>query len=451
LSVTLLSTLAPAQTPSEPTPAAVFESARRRLLSDMERQPRYTCAQNVTRQLYRTTSRKKQSCSAIIAAFDARKHDPPLASWNRLQLDVAFVDNHEIHSWPGASRFSEDEIRCFIRYAPFGTGDFVAFITAIFGGSATVKFRDQSVKDARRLFEYTYEVPVESSGYHVETGSGFITSAYSGSFALDPETADIFELTVSTAEFPPSVLTACQARSQIEYARVNIHGRQVLIPRETRLRAIDRDGSQGLNIVSYSACREFTSKSVVGFDNPDLSAIGNAPAQPPGPESAPPHALPARRKFKCRFVTPIDSETAAAGSPIDAILLSPIPDQNGTVLARSGARIHARLVRFAQYLKNPDYFQYVDYFEVGIRLESVEINGMNLPLNAVLDQPAIAPVFVTAQGDRSDPQRGLAPPLPREVGEFFFVRDRLQIRQLDSSWVTVAPDAINSAPESGAR
>src|ERR1035438_1532594 len=85
---------------TQPTPEAVLNSARTRLLADMNRQPRYTCAQNITRQMYRASFREKQSCSTVIAAFEARKQEPPLSSWDRLRLDVAIADNREIHSWP---------------------------------------------------------------------------------------------------------------------------------------------------------------------------------------------------------------------------------------------------------------------------------------------------------------------------------------------------------------
>jgi hypothetical protein len=44
----------------------------------------------------------------------------------------------------------------------------------------------------------------------------------------------------------PAQTDACQAQSRIEFRRQEIHGRDVLLPRETRLLWIDRFGGEML-------------------------------------------------------------------------------------------------------------------------------------------------------------------------------------------------------------
>lgn len=459
LSLILLPVFALGQTTQpQPLPAAVFDSARSRLLADMVRQPRYTCVQNVLRQIYHGTFGEKQSCSAIIAASDARKHDLPLASWDRLRLDVGIADNQEIHAWSGAPQFSENEVRRFAG-GPFGNGDFATYITEIFGGRATVKFQGKRTGEGRTLFDYTYEVPVQASGYHLQAGSTSIVTGYGGSLSLDPQTADLVELTVRTAELPASTLIGCQARSQIEYGRLDIHGRQVLIPRETRLRCIDRDGTEALNTVSYTSCHEYTSKSVLRFEIAEPGAgTGTPQSATPNPL---PGGLPEGLKLNCRIVTPLNSDTAVAGSSVEAVLRAPIRDKHGAILAPSGARIHARLVRFAQYKENS-----FDYFQVGVHLESIDIDGTQVPLYATLADQQAAPLpptlaqlqNVTAFGSSVRVSADLQtlqdsayfpPPLPREVGVFFFVREHLKLNQLDSIWITRGPDRQDQAASPG--
>jgi hypothetical protein len=424
---------------TQPTPEAVLNSARTRLLADMNRQPRYTCAQNITRQMYRASFREKQSCSTVIAAFEARKQEPPLSSWDRLRLDVAIADNREIHSWPGTPRFSDDEVRRFLGPGVFGTGDFGIFLTGIFGGLATVKFEAERLLDGQTLFDYSYEVPEGASGYHAEAGSSSAVTAYGGSFALNPQTADIVELTIRTAELPQST-GMCQARSQIEYGRVDIHGREVLIPRETRLRVIDPDGREGLNTISYSGCREYSSKSVLRFDDPEPSAAAAAPAepQPPAPQT-PSSPFPPGLAFNCRIMTPIDSDNAAAGSPIEAVLRSPLRGKDKAILAPRGAHLHGRLVRFV------DHESPLGYFEVGVRLESIVVDGTELPLYASLSVPAAPPAPSPEWFNELNVADLPAPP-PPNVGVFFFAQEPLRVHQLDSAWLTTSPDAGKESP-----
>ena len=118
----------------------------------MGRQSRYTCAQNIVRRFYGSGSKPSRTCTEIIARQAARKHHPPLTSWDHLQLDVAIADNREIHSWPGAPKFAEDEIRGLVgNQGPFGSGDFAAFVVGIFGGAASVKFENRHTVEGRTL------------------------------------------------------------------------------------------------------------------------------------------------------------------------------------------------------------------------------------------------------------------------------------------------------------
>src|SRR5262249_15799423 len=121
---------------------------------------------------------------------------------------------------------------------------------------------------------------------NIKTDEGWALTAYSGTFLLDPAGADIARLTVRTAELPPGG-NACWATSEVDYGRTLIHDHMVLIPRETRLRTIRRDGSGALSLTTYSSCREYASKSRMLLEAPPRNAGTSAEGQ-----SAPPSALP---------------------------------------------------------------------------------------------------------------------------------------------------------------
>jgi hypothetical protein len=430
--VFLLSFMSGQTTPPEPSPSELFHVVRTRLMADMNRQRRFTCVQNINRQTYGQEYRESQSCSTILANRTRRKHDLPMLSSERLRLEVAVTEDREIHSWLGATEFSEDEIRTLTNSGPFGGGDFATLIPGIFGGSATVKFENYRTLDGRTLFVYAFDVPENASHYQIATAKGGLITAYGGSFSLDPQTHDLVQLSVRTAELPEAT-TACQSISDMQYERIDIHGNGALIPRETALRVIYRSGTEAVGVTSYSGCREYSGKSTLRFDlakanNPDPLA-----ARPAVSPSA--NRFPAGLSLNCRIVTPIDSETTFAGSPIEAILRSPLRDKNKAVLAPRGAHIRGQLVRFVDH-KNP-----LRYFEVGVHLESVEVNGARLPLDATLADPEPRPT--------SPPDNMLEDPLSRDdfvvapppnVGLFFFRGTKLHLRQLDSAWTTVFVD-----------
>jgi VWFA-related protein len=425
---------APAQsTQPQINPKVVFQRVRVRLVDDSSRMPRYTCVQTITRRFYLSDLKNPPSCSLVLSKRGDRKRALPLATLDRVQLEVAVAEHREVHSWPGSSTFAdEDEIRKVIGNGAFGTGDFAAFIASIFGDAARVTFEGERVVDGKTLLAYSFQMPWNASRYHVDSKSGPVVTAYGGSFWLDPQAEDLVHLSVRTAELPKGT-ESCQAINDMEYGRTDIHGSSVLIPRETDLRVIYRSGEEAATVTSYSNCRKFASKVVLRFDDPDPRA--KTPIQTEEtPRKSPATPFPAGIKFDCRIVTPIDSDTPA-GLPIEAVLRSPIRDKNNTILAPQGARIQGRLVRLAQH-----YSTY-DYFEVAVRLESVEVNGVQRPIYATLvDQPlGPASPLVTYSGF---PEVMVSPTsfLPN-TGEFFLVNEHLRMRGLDSKWMTASPAA----------
>ncbi len=416
--------------PPPPSPAAVFQRARARLLADTKRMPRYTCEQNIVRYFYRAKSSDPQTCATILAKHEKRRHDAKPVSWDRLQLDVAIADDGEVHSWPGAPRFNEEEIRKLVNNGPFGSGDFSAFVSGIFAGGAAIKFDGSRSLNRRTLFAYTFAVPKDFSHYRIATGEASLITAYDGSFLLDPQTADLTQLTVRTSELPEAT-RSCQALSQMDYGRIDIHGREVLIPSRTDLRMIYRDGREAVATTSYSNCHEYTSKAVLHFDEPAArQAVSRTEPSAHIPAAT---ALPEGLAFDCRILTPIDSDTSA-GLPIEAILRSPLRDKNKTILAPRGAHIHGRLVRLA------DHKGALDYFEVGVRLESIELNGAEVPLHARLADQAAPPINYLSWDDRKEMLADFPAAPPRNVGIFFFVREKLHLLRLDSQWTTTSPE-----------
>src|SRR5262249_33072147 len=217
--------------------------------------------------------------------------------------------------------------------------------------------------------------------------------------------------------------TACQAISEVEYGRTKIHDRMILIPREVRLRTIHRNSNETLNSTIYTDCREYASKSRMLLQAPKEAAAS------PGSNTqfTPSNSLPAGLRFHGRIVTPIDSESAAAGDPIEGILRSSLRDKQTHVLVPAGSRFRGRLMLLERQ------FEPIDYVKIGVRLESVAVGGTEIPLIAVK-----YPIRARTRVDGNLFGLIVPPDDPSEgVATFLFLSEHLHLKQLDSEWITV--------------
>lgn len=419
----LLSSALTASGQQQADPMAVLAHARERLLSDVQRLPRYACVQTIHREYFSSSFRwhPPGSCEEVVTEHDKRKHELPLKSWDRLRLDVAVSGSHEIFSWVGTPRLGEATLAEIAGKGPLGSGDFGPFITSVFT-MATVKFEKETVVDGRNLLEYSYDVPQNLSRYEIfdsKNKASFIT-AYGGTLLLDPTDSDLVRLTVRTVELPPET-NKCQAITEVDYARVLIHNTQTLLPRETRLRVLGRLGEETLSTTSYADCHEYSSKAVLHFEPAEITESAAAPSTARPSESP----IPAGLHFDLRIVTPIDSDTAAAGDSLDAVLRSPIRDKKGAVLAAADTHLHGRLVQ-VEHISIPR-----TAVEIGLDFDSIDINGKSVPICLVLDEQNMAVTHYL----------GVTMPASVANGHFLFFGERLKLSRLDAKGTTAAPAA----------
>jgi hypothetical protein len=306
-----------------------------------------------------------------------------------------------------------------------GSGDFGPFLSAILN-KATITFKQETVLNGRHLLEYSYDVPRSASRYEVfyANGKGSVFTAYSGKLLLDPQDADLVSLTVRTAELPPEA-GKCQAVSEVDYTRILIHQSPALIPKETRLRVIGRQGEENFNVTSYANCHEYGSKSVLHFEPVEISDSKKAMSAPAPAQNPVPPGL----HFDFRIVTPIDSDTAAGGDPLDAVLRSPIRDKSGKVLAPTGTHLRGRLLQ-VEHRSSPEALM-----RIAVQFDSLDLEGTAVPLNVEVNGQ-------TALHYRGSLVYGYTMPV---VGNFIYFGDRLKLDHLDAMGMTVAPPAPQKA------
>ena len=410
-------------------PAALLQRARERIIDNIDHIPNYTCVQAVSRQQFRQIGfmNRRPSCSAILDERAQRTQSHlKLASVNRLRLDVALSEGHEIFSWAGDKKFESEDVHQLVGGGMTGTGDFAAFTISIFASdSALYEFRGETKVGATTLAEYRYRVSRELSHYTMRGGSHLATMAYAGTFWIDTGSSDLIRLTVQVDE-PPPESGICQVNSTMEYQRMPIGSERFLLPRKSTLSMVDRGGDESLNTIEYSSCRAYSAESTLRFESAAAASEGGSAITPPA-------MLPKTRRVSIKLSSIIDSRTAVAGDIVRGVLAKPIRDQNGQTLVPAGAPVVGRLTRMEERWV-PSHC-----FAVGLRFDAVELNGHEIPLTL-----AALPVA----GEVSDPRSQLRPrgseiglpPIERRpgVGSFLFGRKAPLIlgEKFQSEWET---------------
>jgi len=386
---------------------ALLNQARAKILENIQRLPKYTCLQTVQRSRFEMyPAARVISCGRVEIPSAAKIQPRLMLAWtDRFKLDVTVSDGAEIFSWPGARQFQSEDVEKIVGAGMAGTGDFGPFLISIFGGSASEYEYLGSAHDKGLDFaEYRYHVPLSTSHYQIKTGlqqETLVTLAYEGKFWINPHTAELSRMTIEVPN-PPRESQTCRIETTIDYRQARIGRSDFLLPQLTVLNMLDADGQRHENRIEYASCREFQSESVF---RTDLDVSEGASDLPKSSVAIPPGIT-----IKIALRSKIDAESSFAGDAIEGQLMNAI----GTLLPR-GAIVHGRIVRFEQE------HQPSNYYAVGLKFHSIEVNGREVPLALISVNSA---------------KKILMGPIEKRqgIGMFVFQTDRLS---LDQKFVSV--------------
>lgn len=367
-----ISDTAPPQVESAENPVEVLIRLRDTVLEHAGRVPNHMCVETIRRERYNPPATlRKPSCAAIMdAAPGERKPSLRHESTDWLRLDVGLTTEEEIFSWAGANRFDDREIDELVPEGAIGTGAFASLLLAVFEGDEPhFRFEGDTNDGPRRVFEYSFSVPLEESHYRVRTRTRqWVFTGYSGKLLVDPHTSELVRLIVRTDELS-SETSLCQVENDLTFSMVPLEGFDYLLPKTTRQFFFGRDGGQGENDTTFAGCREYRGESTIAFG--ETATTGDTPRKPGAPGAVFPAGLP----VTIALAAPFRFEGGAAGDRIEGRLEKPILDARGqTVVAPGGAKVQGRIVRLAlRYSTDPQY-------SVALRWETVEVDGRKLPL-----------------------------------------------------------------------
>jgi hypothetical protein len=363
----VLLTAAQVSAQADPAALVLINAAKAQILAELEKLGKYTCVQTVNRSRYEFFYNLGARC-----IIDAPRGKPErLLSWmDRYKLDVTISNQAEIFSWAGARQFESEDAQDIVGGGLTGTGDFGQFLVTIFSNTGPkITFLRMEQVDGRQLAAYRFEVPQPASTYEIRVGDnvagGFVS--YEGKLWVDPGTASLARMSIEVPN-PPAKTYVCRLDTTIDYQHLKIGDSSVLLPALTTLRLWDADGTRLENRTTYSSCRAFGSESVF---KPDVDATVQAAPSRPVVKAAP---LQAGLSLKIQLRSKIDGETSFAGDSADGVLAEPLIGKDKKILVPAGALVQGRLVRLEQH------FLPAEYWSVGLRFQSIMIDGSEVPL-----------------------------------------------------------------------
>jgi hypothetical protein len=292
------------------------------------------------------------TCVETVARFrkPAGKELKPL---DRAVLQILFSGGKELFASPGDTHW-ETEPFAFLASGMMSNGLFALNLKAIFvNNQAIIRYKGDESPTGRREARYDFHISRMSSGYTVQHAGASSVVAERGSFWADPETYDLRRLEFHADEIPPELLYA-DISTTIDYNRVRIGERDILLPQTADVRTTGVDGVENLNHIEFTHCQGFHAESTLVFGAArDASPAAGPTATQPKPAAAE-GTLPPALLIAVAFSTPLDDH-AAVGSLIQGKVVGGIM-QKEKVLVPDGAPVVGRIRRLERYSDAGDYF-----------------------------------------------------------------------------------------------
>ena len=287
-------------------PEGLLDRIKQKLASDLGALPDYTCKQTIQRW----------------------RRGKDTAGWEKLdtlKVDVAFIKGNEQYGWDG-SKLGDKELRQITGRGSIGTGSFALHARNIFlRKPPEFSYAGEApLADGRKALRYDFQVDHEASSYLVRIDTHEARAAFRGAFWVHPETLDLIKLAIEAEEVPGTPVASVS--DTMEYTRVDIAGRQVLLPKAAELIVAESNGDQNRNLTQLTSCRQYAVESKLSF-GPEPSAT-SAPVEIPRQATT----LPARVTVELALDTEIDPENAAVGDEVRAVVTRAIKHDDRVVI-----------------------------------------------------------------------------------------------------------------------
>lgn len=183
-------------------------------------------------------------------------------------LEVAVVKDRELYAKPGVQGFVDLDLRT-MGAGLISTGGFATAIRNVFTNNvSTIRYHGAEDVAGRNALRWDYTVPYNLSGWVVrlEDQSGRVSET--GSFWVDAQTLDLLRLAISAQDIPAN-LDANNITETLDYARVRVRSRDLLLPKTVETSVVKMNGAESRNRMEFSRCHAFEVNTELKFPAAD--------------------------------------------------------------------------------------------------------------------------------------------------------------------------------------
>jgi len=412
-------------------PTETLRKIRERVADNIRQLPNYLCTETVDRQYLEIDPLLPRDSAYPCENLATKSPDSfKLRSSDRLRLDVALTSTGEIYSWVGEDRFDDRSLSEIVTHGTTSTGAFGLFLHEIFvSDNASFEFKSRSEENGRPVLNYAFEVPLARSGYTVSMHMLTRLTAYAGAFTADAQTFELLRMELHADRLAPE-LQVCRTQSSSDYARVPINGTTILLPSEVKVHMLESDGSESYNRTLFSGCHQFLGESKLIFDEKPADQSGASSEA----RKTKMTKIPAGLAMLVALDNAIDPATAAAGDPISGRLTHAVKVSDSGLIIPKGAKLNGRILGLSRIYAPEMELQF------GLKWESINLNGENLPLQ--LKQRMVSAATTRSKRDPLPDVDSMTRPEQPGVTFFRFQRVGKDYRVpagFEVEWVTVRP------------
>ena len=232
----------------------------------------------------------------------------------------------------------------FIASGMIGTGDFGIALNNILA-SARFTYVGTEQQNGRPSEKYGFHFTLDPAAFRISVPGGEGPVGEQGFLWADPETLDLVRLEYNAADIPP-YLPVLSEGSIIDYGRVRIGDRDILLPQRADQDLVFSKNIESFSHTEYSACRSFETETTIRFGDAP-TAQSETPATSP---KAPAEPIPALLKVTVELTTPVSSEDVVG--KLIAGRISTNVSKNGKLVLPAGAVVHGRIRRLENFDAN---------------------------------------------------------------------------------------------------
>ncbi len=338
---------------------------RRRAMELLSKVPNYTCVE--------TVAREQQAGPA--GAIDS----------DRLRVEIGYVDNKEVYSWPGQKKFSNRELSDMIGQGMTTTGFFAALPNNLFlHNSYSVHFVQQELRQGKQVFRWDFQSRLGQKHWELVWDAVRGITGERGSFWVDAGDSTLVSVFVEATELPAN-LPYVRVNAALEYSLAMITGKSVLLPATITIDAAEASGGLIHSRMDFSHCRAFEAESYLTLTPAAKESAGASTNDAPSLRQHETDSalrrptLPIALTVPVMLDEPIEPATAYAGQPIQASTVELIRPKGGDPIP-VGSTLHTIIRRVLRMngATAPDLVS-----QQGAYLISLEFDTLDTPTGAM--------------------------------------------------------------------